>query len=316
MMNTVYANAAVTDDDRRGQLYAGQVFVYSGTPASRALIELAQELIGTAFGPLDPQTAQYDLPVEEFAALLAKLKPAFIHHPRCKELIPAVLAELGADPEKIYFDVPRLRTSTSHDYLTSGISYAFHPHRDCWYSAPFNQVNHWIPIYPVVPENVMAFHPRYFDQPVLNGSARYDYAEWNRTSRQTAAQHIKSDTREQPRPEQPIELEPQVRVVPEPGGIMLFSGAQLHSTVPNTSGRTRFSIDFRTVHIDDVRAHRGAPNVDAACTGTTLRDFVRATDLAAMPEDLAVDYERRAAAVQAGETGVQNGTAAVAGTAG
>jgi hypothetical protein len=74
----------------------------------------------------------------------------------------------------------------------------------------------------------------------------------------------------------------------------MFSGAQLHSTVPNTSGRTRFSIDFRTVNIDDVRARRGARNVDAACTGTTLRDFVCCSDLEAMPEELALDYEQRA----------------------
>jgi hypothetical protein len=31
----------------------------------------------------------------------------------------------------------------------------------------------------------------------------------------------------------------------------------VHSSVPNTSGLTRFSIDFRTVHVDDVVAKRG-----------------------------------------------------------
>ena len=82
------------------------------------------------------------------------------------------------------------------------------------------------------------------DTGVRNGSRRYDYDEWNRTSRYSAAQHIKSDTRDQPKPEEPVELDPQVRVVPEAGGVLLFSGNQLHSTVPNTSGRTRFSIDF------------------------------------------------------------------------
>jgi hypothetical protein len=291
MLSTVFTNSALSDDERRAQLFAGQVFVYSATEAATELVALARELTEAAFGPLDPRTAQFDLPVEQFAALLAELKPTFIHHPRCKELLPRVLAELGVDTGLTYFDVPRLRTSTSHDYLTSGISYAFHPHRDCWYSAPFQQLNYWIPIYPVVPENVMAFHPAYFDAPVRNGSARYDYAEWQRTSRTTAATHVRTDTREQPRPEQAIELEPQVRVVPEPGGILIFSGAQLHSTVPNTSGRTRFSIDFRTVHLDDVRTGRGAPNVDAECTGTTLRDFVRADDLAPMPEELALAAE-------------------------
>jgi hypothetical protein len=295
-MTAIYSNTAVPAEARRGLIYEGAVFVFAASRASQELADLAQELITEAFGDQDPQTAQHRMPVEEFAAVLADLKPRFIHHPRCKELVPALLAELGSPPERTYFDVPRLRTSTSHGYLTSGISYAFHPHRDCWYSAPFNQINHWLPVYPVVSENVMAFHPRYFDQPVRNGSARYDYAEWNRTSRFAAAKHLKNDTREQPKPEEPVELDPQVRVVPEAGGVMLFSGAQLHSTVPNTSGRTRFSIDFRVVDIDDVRARRGAVNVDSACTGTTLRDFVRCTDLAPMPEDLALAYEAEARA--------------------
>ncbi|MEU8379534.1 hypothetical protein [Streptosporangium sp. NPDC048865] len=293
-MTTVFSNSVVDDDTRREQLYQGQVFVYSATPASTLLAAFARELIAEAFGEHDPETAQFGMPVEEFAELLARLKPRFIHHPRCKELLPAVLEELGCDLDRTYFDVPRLRTSTSHDYLTSGISYAFHPHRDCWYSAPFNQLNWWMPVYEVVPENVMAFHPQYFGSPVRNGSARYDYAEWNRTSRLTAAQHVRGDTRDQPRPEETVVLDPQVRVVPEPGGVMVFSGAQLHSTVPNTSGRTRFSIDFRTVHIDDVRARRGARNVDAECTGTTLRDFVRSSDLDPMPEELALEYEAEA----------------------
>ncbi|GAA0952445.1 hypothetical protein [Nonomuraea longicatena] len=294
MMTTVFSDSSVPDEQRRDLLYRGEVFVYSAAPAATALVTFARELIADAFGALDPETAQFEMDVEDFAKLLAELKPRFIHHPRCKELLPSVMEERGCDPSATYFDVPRLRTSTSHDYLVSGISYAFHPHRDCWYSAPFCQVNWWIPVYGVVPENVMAFHPRYFDEPVANGSARYDYAEWNRVNRLSAAQHVRSDPREQPRPEQSIELEPQVRVVPEPGGVLMFSGAQLHSTVPNTSGRTRFSIDFRTVHLDDVRGHRGAPNVDAACTGTTLRDFVRCNDLSGMPDELAVDYEKRA----------------------
>src|SRR5437879_8784730 len=97
----------------------------------------------------------------------------------------------------------------------------------------------------------MAFHPRYWSQAVRNGSAEYNYEEWNRTSRQNAAQFIKLDTRKQPKPEEPMELDPQIRVIAPPGGILMFSGAQMHSSVPNNSGRTRFSIDFRTVNIDD-----------------------------------------------------------------
>jgi hypothetical protein len=284
------------DEARRQQLYEGQLFVYSATPTSWALIEFARELISEAFGSLDPETAQNEMPVQKFANLLADLKPRFIHHPTSKERIQALLQELGCDLDKTYFDVPRMRTATSDEYLTTGIAYAFHPHRDTWYSAPFSQQNWWIPIYQIVPENAMAFHPRYWTQGVLNGSRRYDYDEWNRTSRYSAAQHVKSDSRDQPKPEEPVELDPQVRVVPEAGGVLLFSGNQLHSTVPNTSGRTRFSIDFRVVDIDDVIARREAPNVDSECTGTTLRDFLRASDLQRIDEEIVLAYERAPAA--------------------
>src|SRR5207247_85731 len=106
-----------------------------------------------------------------------------------------------------------------------------------------------------------------------------------------AAQHVKTDTRKQPHAEEPLELDPQIRLIVEVGGVIIFSGAQMHSTVPNTSSSTRFSIDFRVVNIDDVVSKTGAPNRDSACTGTTLRDFLRASDFARMPEEIAVLYD-------------------------
>ena len=65
----------------------------------------------------------------------------------------------------------------------------------------------------------------------------------------------------------------------------------MHSSVPNNSGYTRFSIDFRTVHLDDVVAHAGAPNIDSECTGTTLRDYLRGTDLTRLPDDIITPYD-------------------------
>jgi hypothetical protein len=43
--------------------------------------------------------------------------------------------------EHVIFDMPRLRSSTSDNYLTTGIAYEWHPHRDTWYSAPQCQIN-------------------------------------------------------------------------------------------------------------------------------------------------------------------------------
>jgi len=290
-MNSIYFDAPMNDDDRREAIYRGQLLVYSPTPSSIALVEFARTMLRNAFGKLDPETAQYNMPVKEYAALLAELKPKFIHHPNCKELIRGLLRDLGCDLEKTYFDVPRMRSSTSDDYLTSGIAYAFHPHRDTWYSAPQCQINFWMPIYAIQPNNGMAFHPHYWNHAVRNGSRDYNYDEWNRTSRHSAAQQINTDTRKQPKPEEPIELDPQIRVIQLPGSALMFSAAQMHSSVPNNSGKTRFSIDFRTLHLDDAVAQRGAPNIDSQCTGTSMGDYLRGTDFAHIPAELVSLYD-------------------------
>jgi hypothetical protein len=288
---SIFLDPAFSDEERRAALYQGDLLVFSPRPSVLALRDFARNMIEDAFSSLDPLRAQYHLPVEDYVAILAKLKPAFIHHPDCKELLRGILSDFGCDMAKTYFDVPRLRSSTSDAFLTSGIAYAFHPHRDTWYSAPQCQLNWWFPVYEIEPSNGMAFHPRYWSEGVANSSRIYNYDEWNRQSRQEAAKHIYSDTRPQPHAEEELELDPQIRLVPLPGGLIMFSGAQLHSTVPNTSGKTRFSIDFRLVNIDDVANRRGAPNVDSACTGTTLRDYLRGTDLAHIPDALVALYD-------------------------
>ncbi len=287
----IYVDSKMGDDARRRELYQGSIFVHSPSPGALKLCRLAQEMVEEAFGRIDPLRLQDSVAVENCVETLAALKPRFIHHPRSKEYIREMLAELGCDLEKTYLDVPRLRTSFPGDYLKTGIAYAFHAHRDTWYSAPMCQINWWMPVYPLNSDNCMALHPHYWSRPVKNGSSRYNYTRWNQESRHSAAQHIKTDTREQPKPEEPMDLEPQVKLVCDVGGVFLFSGAQMHSSVPNTSGLTRYSIDFRTVHIDDVWARTGAPNVDSACTGTTMRDYLRGTDLAHVPEEAVALYD-------------------------
>jgi hypothetical protein len=290
-MNTVYFDSAMDDETRRRQLFDGQLFVYSPRSAGLAFIEFARALIEEAFRPLDPLRAQYDLPVETYAAILGKLKPAFIHHPESKRHIARMFAEMGCDLDKTYFDVPKMRSSTSHGYLTTGIAYAWHPHRDTWYSALPSQINWWMPIYELASDNSMAFHPRYWTEPVRNNSADYNYYEANVVNRGAhVAGLIKEDKRILPKPTESLELDPQLRLICPAGGSILFSAAQMHSSVPNTSGVTRFSIDFRVVNIDDVAARCGAPNIDAACTGSNVRDFMRASDLAPMPDEVVALY--------------------------
>ena len=289
-MTNVFIDSEMSDAERRAQLYAGDIFLFTPTDTTRELVALGRQMLEDAFAGFDPRTIHHHKTAEEVAAILSVLKPAFIHHPECKRLLPLIMAERGIDLEKLYFDVPRMRSAYPSHFLSSGIAYAFHPHRDTWYSAPMCQLNWWLPIYPVDPNNGMGFYPRNFTDPIANNSEIYNYYEWNTKNRASAAQHVKSDTREQPKPQEPVEGV-NLRYVPPPGGVILFSGAQLHETVANTTDLARYSIDFRTVHLDDVAGKIGAPNIDSKSTGTTMRDYLRATDLAKLPEELIALYD-------------------------
>jgi hypothetical protein len=290
MAMTIATEAGPSDDARRERIFAGEVFSIPPTESVRAFVEFAWEMITTAFGDLDPITAHDHLPVEEYVALLGPLKTGFTHHPHSKELLRDLLVELGCDPATTYFDVPKLRTVPPADYLKAGLGYNYQPHRDTWYSAPQCQVNWWAPIRGVTPESCMAFHPDYWQKAAPNSSDEFDPYEWNKTARRDAGTYITSD----PRPHPHLVGEgpgADVRLVGGPGSIVSFSGAQLHSTVPNRTAKARFSVDFRTVNMADLTTHAGPVDVDGASTGTTLRDYLRLDTLEALPDEIIADYD-------------------------
>jgi hypothetical protein len=81
-------------------------------------------------------------------------------------------------------------------------------------------------------------------------------------------------------PEETIEPATELRIVCDVGACIVFSAGHLHMTAPNTSDRTRFSFDFRTLDLDDLHARRGTPNVDSKATGSAVAEFFHALDFA------------------------------------
>lgn len=292
-MTAIFFDRNIPDDDRRRQLYDGEIFVYSPSKSTIEFCEFAKTMCEEYFHPHAPPEAQHHLPVERYTEILAELKPTFIHHPESKRLIRGILQELNCDLQRTYFDVPRLRTACAGDYLSSGLAYAFKPHRDSWYSTPMCQLNWWLPIYPVESNNVMAFHMNYWDHPVKNSSQEFNYQDWNNRGRKAAHNQGKVDTRRQSEALEEMALEPDLRLVCNPGGLIIFSATQMHSTVPNSSQSTRFSIDFRTVHLDEVETDSGAKNVDGESTGTTMMDYLRGSDLEHFSTDVIDRYAKR-----------------------
>lgn len=283
-MVNLYLNHRLSDNDRRSQIFAGDILLYSRSAATAALTDYAVSMIREAFAPHAPQTAQYELSVEEFVKRVGPLKSRFTNDRHTKELIRNLLSEFGCDLDDTYFDVPRLRIVPAHGYLTSGVSYAYKAHRDTWYASPSSQLNWWMPVFDVTGERSMSFYGDYWKRPLENSSADFDYGEWCRVGRNLATSQIKTDTRKHPLPLCAPDKSSEIRINGTSGDVTVFSSSHLHETAANESELTRFSIDFRTVALSDLRSGRGAPNIDSRATGSTLGDFMRASDFVAIAD--------------------------------
>jgi hypothetical protein len=278
MAMCVYVNRDIPEAERRASVFQGDVHLLAGNPSTGPLVAYARELIQKAFGEIDPETCQYRMDVADFVTSVSPLKGTFTNSDRTKELVARFLLDLGYDPDDTYFDLPRLRVVPSGDYLTSGVSYAYRPHRDTWYAHPTAIVDHWVPVFDVVAENVMALWPAYWDRPMANTG--FDYDAWVSEYRFSAADQVGADRRPHPVPAEMMDSSSEIRIAPNAGDIIVFSPCHLHATAPNDSGKVRFSFDLRTISVADLASGAGPRNLDAHVTGSTLQDFLRVGDLA------------------------------------
>jgi hypothetical protein len=283
-MTSLLIDPALPGQELRQRLYDGNLVVLTRLSALADFVDYTRGELLELFKPHDPEHVHEYIEPAEMAAILGAWKPRFIHSDESKKLIRAVVQEAGFEPEQTHYDLPKPRTSFPVGHLTTGVAFAFPWHRDVWYSAPRQQINWWLPIFPVREDNAMAFDLRNFNRAVPNSSEGFDYYQ-NNASRLTTAKQVTKESQARPgaidhHPDQ------ELIVLPAPGEVLLFSGAQLHTSIPNTSGLARYSVDFRVVNVPDLIAGRGAPLADANCTGTAIRDFINVADERSFDEDL------------------------------
>jgi hypothetical protein len=283
-MPALLTNPDIPAADLRQRLYSGDLIILTHLRSLAEFVGYLRAELTELFAPHDPERVHEHVDKAAMAKLLGDWKPRWIHAERSREMVRAIIAEAGFEPEYTHYDVPKPRTSFPVGHLTTGIAFAFPWHRDVWYSAPAQQVNWWLPVFPVRESNAMSFDLASFGRPVPNTSGDFDYYE-NNSRRLSTAKSVGRETQARPAA---IGHAPSLDVIPlpAPGELLLFSGAQLHKSIPNTSGLARYSVDFRTVDTRDLQEGCGAPVADADCAGTAIRDFVRVKDESAFDEGL------------------------------
>jgi len=264
-----------TGVDWKESAYRGDILIFTQIPPLIELCAITDELIRSAFDDLDPVFAQFALDPDSFVAAVDALQRRYRRDAQARRLFASTLQCLGLDLRHSCWDWLYLRVMPSGDRHASRQTQALGFHRDTWSSNVYAQLNWWTPIYPLTAERSLAFYPAYWSMPLQNTSAEWDLEKISANPGSTPVV---------PAPSEPVDTSAELIIVPEPGDAICFSGAHLHASVPNTSGATRFSIEVRTVDVDDVRAGTGAPNVDGEAPHEARRWFHRVTDGAALTE--------------------------------
>lgn len=261
------ANTFRTANDFRGALYNGSLFRLPTSSVTHALVAHVRSLLEQEFGPVASVHTRFD-----FASMkqpLSVLRARLAATPRYTESLAAIAAVAGS-PADLAFDPLRLRCVLPGNHLNKGSEVAYAAHRDTWYGNPQCQVNFWIPLQDVTEENSFRFFPDVFEKAVPNTSNTFRYDNWmEEHGWQGSKSHAPVTF------PAPIQTPANGRAFSARAGeVIVFSAAHLHQTVKNNTDITRFSLDFRAVHLADHAARRGAPNADNASVPAALRDYL------------------------------------------
>jgi hypothetical protein len=260
----------------RDALYRGVVFQLPPNEASRSLVASVNERLDAELGR-PAREAQFRFSEDEFFERVGRLRREFYLEPPFHSAVTRLITSLGFDPRQTAFDPARLRVISHRGFENPAAKAVYYAHRDTWYSHPQCQITWWIPLHDASPDETFVFFPKYFQRPVPNDSDVFDYDEWIRNgwSLKIGWQNKESGlTARYPGVTGEVDLASRVGFSCRSGEVLLFAGSHFHQTNQNTTGRTRFSLDFRTADRRDVEASRGAPNVDNRSRGSVFCDYV------------------------------------------
>ncbi|MBU0551973.1 hypothetical protein KKF91_17705 [Myxococcota bacterium] len=263
----------------RRALYAGQIFKRPPNEASLDLVDAALRVLRDVLGEPIRQAHARLSPEALFEGIGAARRALYLDETN-QARVRAVMAAAGFDPQAVAFDPARVRVVAHDGHLNPRAAPVYYPHRDTWYGHPDALITWWIPLFDLRAEETFVFYPSAFDRPVPNDSEVFDYTRWRAGGLAHRLGWQDYDTALKARypgqtPQDRFDPGPAVGFDCRCGENLLFSGAHFHATRPQSTGLTRFSLDFRVVHLGDFAEGLGAPRVDNRSGGDALPDYIQ-----------------------------------------
>ncbi len=243
-----------TPPEELGRLcFAGKLVVFDGLARVAELISRVRLLLEQAYESDEPREAEQHLSGEEFRICALRARKAVHEDLMVRRHWCELLRQVGYAPNETWRDRIRLRIVPSRQDIGHRRIGLLPPHRDTWGSGIMAQLNWWLPLYPLSDAQTMLVWPCAFERALENDSADWSFERF--LEDKSGTYPLLPTAKEK-------QLEGAVPILIHPGQLLAFSAAHLHASVSDESGRTRFSIDSRTVWEPDRAAGRSAPNAD------------------------------------------------------
>ena len=122
---SVLVDPDLSAPELRQSAYDGNVVILTTLRSVGSLVDHVREQLLDLYAPYEPEYAHEHIDKTEMAKLLDDWKPRFIHSPKSKELVRAIIREAGFPAGETHYDLPKPRTSFPAGHLTTGIADAF-----------------------------------------------------------------------------------------------------------------------------------------------------------------------------------------------
>jgi hypothetical protein len=262
-----------------GKLYHGTIARFRDLVSMQDLIAFTRGFAEEELASASPIESHEGRDEDELAQIYAAARRKFANSPEVQRHWRDVFAEAGLDPDQTARDRLVLRfqppAPPQREHRRYGVA-TVHLHRDTWGTNLYAQINWWAPVYPLDPGRTLAFYPHLFDRPLENTSAGFDITAVMRRNRETSGTVRSAEV--VPWPLAPVDHGESIPVLIEPGEVIAFSAQHVHGGVENHTGKTRISLETRTLFIPDHVRRCGATNVDGRARWMTPGMFRRVSD--------------------------------------
>jgi hypothetical protein len=265
----------------RDSVFSGEILCIRQQPNLIKFCDRVQQICIDNLADADPLSALDRLSYEDWAKLIFKYQNVAQQDEQCIKLFKQFLTSLDYPQNKTYADRFIFRSVPPESSNPNPAHGSVTAHRDTWGAGIYQQVNWWGPVFPYPEKTGIKFYADYFKKPIENNTADWQYNRYVAAKENQIKHYRPTDYQSVPVPlEEPCGqvLQPSI----EPGDILCFSAAHLHSSSPNLSRRCRLSFETRTVSLDDIGSGKQAPNQDNASNSRMTRLFHNLADGSAL----------------------------------